>query len=65
MIKQSYKHNFITLIDLHPIFSNEWKINKIRFNYTYDYHWNENGHSVVSKVLDDSIDQIFSRNREY
>jgi hypothetical protein len=61
MIKQSYEHSFITLIDLHSIFFNEWKVNKSHFNSTYDYHWNEKGHSVVSKVLDNHIDKVFNK----
>jgi len=48
------------IIDLHPIFLDNWKVNKQKFNFEYDYHWNELGHKVASHALLKKL--IFSEN---
>ena len=39
------------LIDMHPIFLSDWQRKQRKFNWEYDGHWNEHGHSVVSQAL--------------
>lgn len=41
----------IPLVDLAPVFYADWSINKNRFDWTTDIHWNENGHQVVAKAV--------------
>jgi len=51
VITQLEKHSRIKLLDLHPIFLEDWRNNKLKFNYEYDYHWNEYGHRVAAQAL--------------
>lgn len=46
------------LVDLQSYFQNDWKLNKKRFDHTYDSHWNEHGHSVAADALAEVIDQF-------
>ena len=48
----------VHLLDMHPIFLDDWKKNYKKFNYEYDYHWNEWGHSVAAKALNAKIVKI-------
>ncbi len=48
----------VDVIDLHKIFASEYLIDKQKFNYNYDYHWNERGHAVVSQALADKLKRI-------
>lgn len=41
----------IEVIDMHPIFQKEWEQNGKMFNYSYDGHWNELGHSIVAEAI--------------
>ena len=41
----------IEVIDMHDIFQKEWFQNKKMFNYSYDGHWNELGHSLVADAI--------------
>mgnify|MGYP001277729732 CR=1 FL=1 len=51
----------VEIIDLHNFFLNDWIENAKKFNYDYDYHWNEHGHAVVAQILLDKIkNDIFS-----
>ena len=45
----------IDAIDLHNSFQENWSNENKKFNYDYDYHWNEYGHAVVAQVLWDKI----------
>ena len=45
----------VEIIDLHNFFLNDWKENGKKFNYDYDYHWNEYGHAVVAQILLEKI----------
>tara|TARA_B100000767_G_C19707883_1_gene511385 strand:- start:233 stop:1321 length:1089 start_codon:yes stop_codon:yes gene_type:complete len=46
------------LLDLQPFFAEDWDKNKKFFEYRYDAHWNERGHSVAGKALADMIKVI-------
>jgi len=46
------------LLDLQPIFAEDWNKNKKFFEYRYDAHWNERAHSVAGKALADMIKVI-------
>ena len=48
------------LLDLHPIFLNDWIINHKKFNYEYDGHYNEWGHVVVGKALSNLIIELIN-----
>lgn len=56
LISKSKNHHNILVVDLHNYFLENWRINKLKFNYDYDYHWNENGHNVVAEVIKDLIE---------
>jgi len=43
------------LIDMHPIFLSDWQRKQRKFNWEYDGHWNERGHSVVSQALNEKL----------
>lgn len=62
LVKHSYDHFERTLdayqnfysIDLNAIFSEHYENNGQRFEWIYDYHWNELGHLVVFEAIRDS-----------
>jgi hypothetical protein len=45
----------LDIVDLHNFFLNDWVENGKKFNYDYDYHWNEYGHAVVAQILLEKI----------
>jgi GDSL-like Lipase/Acylhydrolase family len=45
----------LTLIDLHDVFRNDWKMNRQRFEYDTNWHWNEAAHKLVADVLVDFL----------
>ncbi len=49
-LKKANNHDF-NVVDMEPIFKREFKKNGKRFDFTFDNHWNENGHSVVSNEI--------------
>lgn len=49
------------VIDLHPLFLDHWRRNKQKFNFDYDYHWNETGHSVAAIALNNALSMRFQR----
>jgi len=51
MIDTLCTRNDIEFVDLVPLMIDDYKINKKRFDYELDAHWNEYGHQFVSKVL--------------
>ena len=51
LLANAKKYKNIKVIDLHPLFFNDWIKNKKKFNSTNDYHWNTYGHSFVGKNL--------------
>lgn len=48
----------VDVIDLHEYFKNDYTKNREKFNYNYDYHWNEHGHSIVAQVLSEKINKM-------
>jgi lysophospholipase L1-like esterase len=42
----------IPFVDLHPVFEQDYKMNKMWFNSKDDYHWNEYGHAVVAETVE-------------
>ena len=48
------KHD-IHFIDLHGLFEKEYSINKKRFNFINDGHWNEYVHNLVADILEEYI----------
>ena len=45
----------VNVIDLHNVFKREYLLNNERFDFSYDEHWNELGHSIASQALTDKI----------
>jgi len=39
------------VLDLHPVFYQEWIREQERFDYTYDRHWSENGHRIAARAI--------------
>ena len=50
LINSSLKYNFST-INLDESFKKHYKINKKKFNFDIDNHWNELGHEIASEEL--------------
>lgn len=48
----------VHLLDLHPRFSAAWANSNQKFNYEYDYHWNERGHALAAEALASLILQL-------
>jgi hypothetical protein len=47
------------MIDLHPIFEEDYQINEKKFNYFADYHWNAYGHQIIADTLIEIITTDF------
>lgn len=58
LFKKSQSIPNLSVIDLHPIFQNDWDQSKKKFNYKYDYHWNERGHAVAAGALVRVLEKI-------
>jgi len=39
------------VIDMHPVFQNDYLKNGDKFEYSIDYHWNELGHFLVAREI--------------
>jgi len=42
------------VIDMHPVFNMHYRINKQKFEYPIDAHWNELGHKLVADEIEKS-----------
>lgn len=47
----------VTFLDLHPIFAAHWALNRQRFNFASDGHWNELGHWVAAQAIASFIEK--------
>jgi hypothetical protein len=45
----------LPFVDLHDVFSADWAVNRRRFEYDSDYHWNEYGHAVAARAVAQEI----------
>ena len=45
----------VNFIDLHPAFSEDWRVNRQALNFVSDNHWNEQGHRVAARALEKYI----------
>jgi hypothetical protein len=48
----------VSVIDLHNNFKNDYLKYGRKFNYDYDYHWNELGHSIAAQALSEKISRM-------
>lgn len=55
---QAQENKNLHLLDLQTVFVKDWKKNQKKFNYEYDSHWNERGHSIAGKALADILKKI-------
>ena len=46
-------------MNLQDYFQRDWAVNKKPFNYDYDYHWNEYGHTIAANALLKEIERTF------
>ena len=60
IIYQAEKIKNVHLIDMHPIMLLDWQKNQSKFNWKYDGHWNEHGHNLVSKALNEKLKKIIN-----
>lgn len=51
---QKVDENNLVYMDLHKNFQNAYAKNPMKFNFSYDYHWNELGHSIVADAIIES-----------
>ena len=45
------KANGVRLIDMRPIFEDDYKDHKVKFEFPTDAHWNERAHKLVAEAL--------------
>jgi len=45
------KENGLRLVDMRPIFADDYREHKIKFEFPTDGHWNERAHELVAKAL--------------
>jgi len=48
----------VCVIDLHNNFKNNYIKNGEKFNYEYDFHWNERGHLVAAQALSEKLSRM-------
>ena len=48
----------VDVIDLHNFFKSDYVSNNEKFNYDYDFHWNEHGHAIAARALTDKIEAL-------
>ena len=58
LIEKAQSIPSLSVIDLHPVFQSDWAQSNKEFNFKYDYHWNERGHSVAADALTTLIGEI-------
>ena len=51
MAAELARRHGILFVDLHPVFSADWRANAKRFDYASDNHWNEYGHAVAARAI--------------
>ena len=51
---ESNQYENIRVLDMHEIFLEKWRDNQQRYEYSYDWHWNEWGHKVAADAIDAS-----------
>jgi hypothetical protein len=56
-VAQKYNIHFI---DLQPVFQKDFIINEKFFDFDFDSHWNNYGHSIIAKSIADFIHSRFS-----
>ena len=55
MAKSVAEEYHINFIDLQPVFQKDFTINRKRFDFDFDSHWNRYGHKVVANTIADFI----------
>lgn len=60
IIYQAEKIENVYLIDMHPIMQLDWQKKKNKFNWEYDGHWNEYGHRIVFKALNEKLNELIN-----
>jgi hypothetical protein len=60
LVNESQRYSNLSVLDMHPEFRKHWRSFQQRFDFSYDYHWNELGHG---KVADAIIKSGFIRER--
>ena len=58
MFEEKAKKNGFKVIDMDPIFRQDYSLRKKRFNSKHDGHWNEYGHEKVSDEIINEINKL-------
>ncbi len=58
LLRNKCKQYDLIFIDLTKPFSDIYKLNHIKFESEYDFHWNEYGHRCAAQVLYDKLKEI-------
>ena len=45
------EYPFFNTIDMHGVFYSDWQKNNTHFDFIYDQHWNEYGHSLIANTI--------------
>ena len=52
----------VEVVDLHNFFLDNWLDKHKKFNFDYDYHWNEHGHTVAAQAIQGKINNMKLKN---
>ena len=53
--RQGYEDKGYTVIDMNNLFKAHFDLNKKKFDYPSDSHWNEIGHEIVAKSIAEAL----------
>lgn len=60
-IKRQAEKAEMHVIDMHPLFDADYRINGKKFEFDTDWHWNERGHMLAAQAVKDKILSISVR----
>lgn len=58
MVTQKARKYDLNLIDLHPVFTENYRVHQSTFQFKSDAHWNRQAHELVAKVLSDAVSKL-------
>lgn len=61
VVEKSAKKLKLSLIRLSPVFEKDWEENKKRFDWEGDEHWNEYGHNIVRKAIEEWLQKTYNQ----
>lgn len=65
IVKQACAEKEIRYIDLNVSFYSDYLLHKKKFNFAYDWHWNNYGNEVASKAIAQSLQSVMYDSVQY